>query len=41
MKKQSLIKKVNDAELSIKKNSQIANEIVNDFILDRLNQTNN
>ena len=37
----SLIKKVNDAELSIKKNSQIANEVVNDFILDRLNQSNN
>jgi DNA polymerase III subunit delta len=37
----SLIKKVNDAELSIKKNSQIANEVVNDFILNRLKQSNN
>ena len=33
----SLIKKVNSTELLIKKNSQISNEIVNDFILEKLN----
>ena len=38
---QSSIRKVNDVELLIKKNSQIANQIVNDFILEKLIQTSN
>ena len=33
---QSIIKEVNNIEMLIKKNTQISNEIINDFILDRL-----
>jgi DNA polymerase III subunit delta len=36
-----LIKKVNIIELLIKKNSQISNQIINDFILERLDISNN
>jgi DNA polymerase III subunit delta len=36
-----MIKKINDTELLIKKNSQIAVQIVNDFILERLEISNN
>ena len=37
----SLIKKVNNIELLIKKNTQIGNQVVNDFIIDKLKQINN
>ena len=37
----SLIKKVNNIELLIKKNTQISNQVVNDFIIDKLKQINN
>ena len=37
---QSLIKKINDLELLVKKNSQISNQLVNDFILEKLDSTN-
>ena len=37
----SLIKKVNSIELLIKKNTQISDQIVNDFIIDKLKQINN
>jgi DNA polymerase III subunit delta len=37
---QSSIKKINNVELLIKKNSQIANQIISDFILDRLKLPN-
>ena len=33
---QSIIKEVNNIEMLIKKNTQISNEIINDFILERL-----
>lgn len=36
-----LIKKVNDLELLIKKNSQISNQLVNNFILENLEKSNN
>ena len=38
---QILIKKVNNLELLVKKNSQLSNQIVNDFILEGLGSTNN
>ena len=38
---QSLIKKINEIEVIIKKNSQISNQIINDFILERLEISNN
>ena len=38
---QSLIKKINNIELLVKKNSQITNQIINDFIIDRIKQTSN
>ena len=38
---QFLIKKVNNVELLIKKNSQVSNQIINDFILERLEVSNN
>ncbi len=38
---QSVIKKITNIEILIKKNSQITSQIINDFILDELNQTNN
>ena len=38
---QTLIKKITEIEILIKKNSQINSHIINDFILDGLNQTNN
>ena len=37
---QSLIKKINDLELLVKKNSQISNQLINDFILEKLDSTN-
>jgi DNA polymerase III subunit delta len=37
----TLIKKINELELLIKKNSQISNQIVNNFILEKLNLSNN
>ena len=37
----SLIKKINDLELLIKKNSQISNQIINNFILEKLEHSNN
>ena len=37
----SLIKRINNIELLIKKNSQIASQILNDFILEKLKQPNN
>ena len=37
----SLIKKTNEIELLIKKNSQIANQIINNFILERVEISNN
>jgi DNA polymerase III subunit delta len=37
----SFIKKLNDLELLIKKNSQISNKIINNFILEGLNTPNN
>ncbi len=37
----SLIKKVNNIELLIKKNTQIGNQLINDFIIDKLKQINN
>ena len=37
----SLIDKTNDMELLIKKNSQISNQIINNFILERLEISNN
>jgi len=36
-----LINKVNDLELKIKKNNQISNQILNNFILENLESTNN
>ncbi len=36
-----LIKKINNLELMIKKNSQISNQITNNFILERLDKANN
>ena len=36
----SLIKKINNLELLIKKNSQISNQLMNNFILERLNKVN-
>lgn len=36
-----LIKKVNDLELLIKKNSQISNQLVNNFIFENLEKSNN
>jgi len=36
-----LIKKVNDLELLIKRNSQISNQLVNNFILENLEKSNN
>ena len=36
-----LINKTNNIELLIKKNSQISNQIVNNFILERLEASNN
>ena len=38
---QFLIKKVNNVELLIKKNSQVSNQIINNFILERLEISNN
>ena len=38
---QSFINKVNNLELLIKKNSQLSNEIINDFILEGLRVPNN
>jgi DNA polymerase-3 subunit delta len=35
------IKKVNNLELTIKKNSQISNQIINNFILEKLDVSNN
>ena len=35
------IKKINDIETLIKKNSQISSKIVNDFILEKLDLPNN
>ena len=35
------IKKVNNLELMIKKNSQISNQIINDFILEKIKLPNN
>ena len=37
----TLIKKTNDIELLIKKNSQISSQIINNFILEKLELTNN
>ena len=37
----SLIKKINDTELLIKKNSHISEQIINNFILERLEISNN
>ncbi len=34
---QSLIKEINDTEILIKKNSSVSNQIINNFILERLN----
>ena len=36
-----LIRKVNNLELEIKKNNQISNQILNNFILENLISTNN
>jgi len=36
-----LIKKINNIELLVKKNSQFSNQIINDFILERLETSNN
>ena len=36
-----LIKKINNIEILIKKNSQISNQIINDFILERLELPSN
>ena len=36
-----LIKRVNNMEILIKKNSQISNQIINNFILERLDFPNN
>ena len=38
---QSFIKKINNLELLIKKNSQLSNQIINDFILEGLKLSNN
>ena len=38
---QFLIKKINNVELLLKKNSQVSNQIVNNFILERLEISNN
>ena len=38
---QFLIKKINNVELMLKKNSQVSNQIVNNFILERLEISNN
>ena len=38
---QSLIKKINELELLIKRNSQISNQIINNFILEKLEPSNN
>ena len=37
----SLINKTNDMELLIKKNSQVSNQMINNFILERLEISNN
>ncbi|MDB9746804.1 DNA polymerase III subunit delta [Candidatus Pelagibacter sp.] len=37
---QSLIQKINDLELLVKKNSQISSQLVNDFILEKLDSSN-
>ena len=37
----SLIKKINDLELLVKKNSQISNQLMNNFILEKLDRVNN
>ena len=36
-----LIKKINKLELTIKKNSNLSNQILNDFIFERLDASNN
>ena len=37
----SLIRKINDLELLVKKNSQISNQLMNNFILEKLDRVNN
>ena len=37
----SLIKKINNLELLVKKNSQISNQLMNNFILEKLDRVNN
>ena len=37
----SFIKRINNLELIIKKNSQISNQLINDFIIQRLTTPNN
>ena len=37
----SLIRKINNLELLVKKNSQISNQLMNNFILEKLDRVNN